>query len=82
MHLDRATLDAWAAERGAGLSGSGPGRYLIRLGDGDTLTTSIGGILYGPAVVEVVVYRDGGWIARAVPTQTPATILLEVGTVV
>lgn len=78
MHLTRETLDTWAAALRARLAHPGPASgytRLIRLEDGDSIVATTGTIS-GPAIVELVVYRDGGWSAREQVYETPESIAL------
>lgn len=76
MHLTRETLDAWAATLQIAASDR---RRILRLEEGDSMD---GGnpnapgtcTIPGPAIVELIVYRDGGWSARELPCETPESI--------
>lgn len=79
MHLDRVTLDSWTAERDQ--SGH-ERRFIVRLDEGDTMAKHYPGDDYrGPMLVELITLRDGGWIAHSLRHETPATIMLAIGTV-
>jgi hypothetical protein len=72
LTLTAEQLDRWAAlehERGH------RGVYTLQLAPGDAIALNhAGGTVHGPGVVELVVFRDGGWSARPLPVETPASI--------
>ena len=89
-HLTHETLDAWAAETRRQLRRPGPPEGYVRrllLAEGDSVSRGTlpsfsppydktGLVIHGPALVELVVFRDGGWSAREVPYLTPDDVVL------
>lgn len=78
MHLTTSTLHAWATT-----PPYPSGSTLIRLEDGDSMPANPGTLVVpvapnieGPALVELVVFRDGGWSAREMVYETPESIAL------
>lgn len=82
MYLTREALDAWADSlRNVGNVVTGSiGSHLIRLEEGDSMPrredSNPGTMITGPALVELVVYRDGGWSARELAYETVESIAL------
>jgi hypothetical protein len=78
MHLTREALDTFASHLRQSPTEArhwiGDARTLIRLEEGDSMGTVPA--LTGPAIVELVVYRDGGWSARELVYETPESIAL------
>ena len=71
-HLDRETINRWIEQ-------ADPGIRQIMLAEDDTMSCGAshhgdGVCIIGPATAELVVYRDGGWSARALPSITPDQI--------
>lgn len=70
MYLNRNTITAWSENQP-------PGTTLVKLNIDDVMDRSTNGAdpyITGPGVVELTVYRDGGWTARPKLYETPETI--------
>lgn len=73
MHLTRQAMDDWAEEAAIG-------PHILVLAPGDSLEAAWAGmpvdvpLIEGPAVAEVVVYRDHTWSARPLRTIAPTDI--------
>jgi hypothetical protein len=81
MHLTREALDMWAAAEYPKTRQVSDRRTLIRLEEGDIMDIrlhprGITNVAAGPALVELIVYRDGGWSAREMDYETPESIAL------
>lgn len=78
MHLTREALDVWAGNQHR----LPYGKYVLLLAEGDSVDgpgfdpAVVLVPIEGPAVVELVVYRDGGWSARALQHETVESIAL------
>lgn len=83
MHLNRETLDIWATRTRQELRRPGPNQgyvRLLQLAEGDNMATGDGPIdriIEGPAIVELVVYLDGGWAVRERLFETVESIALR-----
>lgn len=87
MHLTREIIDRWAESLRANRPRIGPPgglTRLVRLEEGDSIIAvsnpqilrDAAHDIEGPAIVELVVYRDGGWAAREQVFETPESIAL------
>jgi hypothetical protein len=78
-HLTYTDVDRWATIAGAG-------RYLVRVVSGERMPIRVHpqamtNTVAGPAIVELVVFRDGGWTAREMHYETPESIAVTASAV-
>lgn len=70
MNLTREILDIWARHAETGVT-------TLRLEDGDQMSDGRSArAIEGPAIVELVRYRDGDWSARAITYETAESLAL------
>ena len=79
LSLTRDTIDAWVEARRAR---GDVGPVLVKLEAGDRMdiklhSRGISNTAVGPALIELTVYRDGGWDVREMTYETPGTIYWE-----
>lgn len=78
MHITTSVLDAWTDRIHPHPLPIGV--HLIRLEEGDVLSHNpnprVDNSIVGPAIVEMCIYRDGGWSAREMKYETPESIAL------
>jgi hypothetical protein len=70
MYLSRDTISTWAGRQQ-------PGATRVKLDADDVMDRSTNGAapyITGPGIVELTVYRDGGWSATPKLFETPGTI--------